>query len=211
MSTNIYHYSPNTNEYIGQSFAANDPIDGKPLIPAFATDKLPIDSSVNQATIWDGANWVLADDYRGQTFYDASGGIHVINDLGVSPDPAWTTTKPFILPEAQEAKLDEIRTAFQAAADLPFTDVNGITWNGGYDSAMRMDAAKRMAQLNSAMDVTFYDINNAAHTLLIADAESVVLAIGADYQTKFAAKQGFMLQVDAAASQADLDAITISF
>jgi len=213
MSTNIYHYSSNTNEYIGQSLAVNDPIDGTPLIPAFATDKpLPI-LSANQVAVFDTVSnsWSAVDDYRGYIGFDATGVEQKITKLGIAPDPTWTTTKPFILSEAQKLKRDEIRTAFQAAAALPVTDVTGNTWNGGYDSAIKIDAAKRMAQLNSSANVTLYDINNVAHVLTIADAASLILAIGADYQTKFAAKQNFMLQVDAAASQADLDAIVVIF
>jgi hypothetical protein len=210
---NIYHYNPVTKEYIGQSVADLDPIDKQPLIPAFATDIAPPTQGANQVAQWDGAAWVLVDDYRGQVFYDATGVEHKIDSLGVAPDPAWTTTKPFILDEAKNIKKQQIRTAFTASASQPVTDANSITWDGGYDSALKLDAARRMAELAGQTTVTFYDASNAPHDLALADAAAVVLTLGADYQAKFAAKQALMAQVDAlpnTATQSDIDAIIYS-
>jgi len=118
------------------------------------------------------------------------------------------------LDQMKAVKKSEIRTAFQAAAELPVTDSSGVTWNGGYDSAVKLDAAKRMAQLAGQTTVDFYDVNNTAHTLTLAAADTVILTVGADYQIKFAQKQALMAHVDAlpaTATQADLDAITVLF
>ncbi len=35
--TKIYHYHPETNEFIGQTHAKLDPLEGKVLVPAHAT------------------------------------------------------------------------------------------------------------------------------------------------------------------------------
>ncbi len=72
---------------------------------------------------------------------------------------------------------------------------------------MKLDAAIRLAELAGATDVTLYDITNAGHLLPLADAKAVVLAIGDYVQTQFAKKQQLMLDIDAAADQASLDAI----
>ena len=120
---------------------------------------------------------------------------------------------PFNLTHAQALKKQQIRAAFTTAAALPVTDANGIIWDGGYDSALKLDAAKRMAELAALTNVTLFDSTNTAQTLTIAQANTVILAIGADYQTKFTTKQSLMAQVDAlatTATQADLDAIIIT-
>jgi len=121
---------------------------------------------------------------------------------------------PFDLAASKEIKKAQIRAAFKNAAELPVTDANNITWNGGYDSAVKLDAAKRMAQLAGQTTVVFYDVNNTAQTLTLATADAVIIAVGTTYQTKFANKQALMAQVDAlpaTATQADLDAITLLF
>lgn len=120
---------------------------------------------------------------------------------GNTPDPAFT------LEQLKDKKRQEIRHAYATAASQPVTDANGVTWNGGYESAMKLDAAIRLAELAGATDVTLYDITNAGHLLPLADAKAVVLVIGDYVQTQFAKKQQLMLDIDAAADQASLDAI----
>ena len=122
--------------------------------------------------------------------------------------------QPFVLADAKSIKHSEIRTAFNTAALLPVTDSNGIHWSGGYDSAMKIDAAKRMAELAGLTEVTLFDDANVEHVLNMADAALVILTVGADYQTKFAHKQALMVAVDGlpnTAIQADIDAIVVAF
>ena len=54
-----------------------------------------------------------------------------------------------------------------------------------------------MAETAGLTTVTLHDISNASHELTIAEAKQVALAIGLDYQTKLAAKQARMRDVDA--------------
>ena len=120
----------------------------------------------------------------------------------------------FVLADAKNIKHSEIRSAFNTAALLPVTDSNGIAWSGGFDSAMKMDAAKRMAELAGLTEVALFDDANAEHVLNMADAAQVILTVGAVYQTKFAHKQALMVAVDVlpeTATQADIDAIVVTF
>ncbi|MCK5307927.1 MAG: hypothetical protein KAJ73_04880, partial [Zetaproteobacteria bacterium] len=68
-----------------------------------------------------------------------------------------------------------------------------INYHGGYESSIKLDAAKRLAELAGNTTVDFYDTINVSHTLSIVNAEAVILAIGSDYQTKFAIKQGLLI------------------
>lgn len=113
--------------------------------------------------------------------------------------------------ELKELKKTSIRMAFDAINAAPISGPNGNLWSGGFDSALKMDAAKRMAQMAGLSLVSLFDEENIEHVLSFADAEVVILAIGADYQTKFAQKQALMVAVDAANDAAALDAITVAF
>jgi len=121
---------------------------------------------------------------------------------------------PFVLADAIQQKYNEIRAAFKMAISLPITDASGVIWDGGYDSALKIDAAKRLAVLAGQTTLDIYDKNNNAHNLSLSDVDNIVLLIGDDYQTKFKKKQAFMNQVDAlpgTSTQADIDGIVISF
>jgi hypothetical protein len=61
----IYHYSPATGEYLGQSEAKESPLEpGVPLIPQYATDAVPPTVSGHEVAIWDGDSWRVVPDYR---------------------------------------------------------------------------------------------------------------------------------------------------
>ena len=117
---------------------------------------------------------------------------------------------PFNLANARTAKKGEVRAAFSVAASLPVSAA-GFDWSGGFDSALKMDAAKRMAELAGLPSITLFDANNVEHVMTIAAAEAVILTVGADYQAKFATKQALMVAVDAATDEAELSSVVVSF
>lgn len=121
---------------------------------------------------------------------------------------------PFDIEASLNSKRGDIRTAFNTAAILPVTDANSDVWSGGFDSALKMDAAKRMAEMAGFTQVSLFDAANVERVLTIEAASVVVLTVGADYQTKFAQKQALMAAVDAlpnTAAQSDVDAIVVEF
>ena len=123
-------------------------------------------------------------------------------------------TPSFVLADAKAIKHGQIRTAFDTAAILPVMDGNGVMWSGGFDSALKIDAAKRMAEMAGLTAFSIFDDANIEHVLSLAEADVVILTLGADYQTKFAQKQALMTAVDVlpeTATQADLDAIVVTF
>jgi hypothetical protein len=209
---NIYHYDALTGECLGSSIARLDPIGQEPLIPANATPKQPISAGQKKVSVYDSNtnSWSVKDDYRGTVWFDVTGNEQKINEIGIAPDPSWTDTKPFILSSAITVKNNEIRTAFEAAAILPLTDQNNVTWNGGYTSASKINGAIQVQQMKSKTTVDLFDIDNVKHTLSIADAQQVALLLGDDYQVKFAQKQAYMIQAATAQSESDLN-FTVAF
>jgi hypothetical protein len=109
-------------------------------------------------------------------------------------------TKAEILADAVTSKQNEIRTAYDIQAVLPVVDANSISWNGGFDSCIKLDAAKRLSESAGLTNVTFYDYNNDSHSLLIADALTVILTISQAFQTTMATKQTKMLAINSAAN-----------
>ena len=96
-----------------------------------------------------------------------------------------------LLKKAKDAKKQELKLSFELEANKP---VNGYV--GGFDSAVKLDAAKRMLETAGATEVTFFDVDNKPNVLSISDATDVILAIGSKYQTDFAKYQGLKVQVD---------------
>lgn len=110
------------------------------------------------------------------------------------------------LKEAKEAKRNTIRNEFITEAELP-VEVNLIKYHGGFESASKLDAAKRMVEASGGTEVIFFDINNIGHTLSLIDAQIVILTIGNDYQNKFSIKQAKMVQVENATTIEELETI----
>ena len=119
------------------------------------------------------------------------------------------TTAPG-LSDSKVNKIQEIEDAFAIVEAQPVAAL-GEDWIGGYMSGMKYKAAYDLAELASQTEVGFKDVHGTKHTLSFVDAQTVLLAIGADYLTKDAVRDGFVAQVNAAVSQAELDAIIVSF
>lgn len=75
----VYNYHPDTKEYIGESAAQSSPLEpGVFLIPAYATTDCPPEVKEKEVAVWDGENWNVEADYRGDTFYHKETGQAVI-------------------------------------------------------------------------------------------------------------------------------------
>lgn len=111
-----------------------------------------------------------------------------------------------IMDALKAEKKAEIKAAFIDASNADVTDDNNNTWNGGFDSAMKLDAAKRLAETIGSPTVTFFDVDNQAHMLSIADATDVVLAVSNVFQAALAQKQNLYDEINDATTVAQLDA-----
>ncbi len=65
----MYHYDPDTKEYIGSSEMEYDPIDNKPMIPANATTIEPPEKGIHEGVVFNGVGWDIVPDHRGETYY----------------------------------------------------------------------------------------------------------------------------------------------
>ena len=110
------------------------------------------------------------------------------------------------LEEARKAKRSELHW-WLIAVDEQVVTVGGVNYHAGYDSAMRLDAAKRLSELAGLTTCTFTDVDNVAHELSLVDAEGVILSVGAHYQAAFQQKQAWAIQIANATTIAELPVI----
>lgn len=119
--------------------------------------------------------------------------------------------KPFILSDYKSEKRAEIRAKFEKEISSNFVDSVGRSWNGGFDSVLKMDAARRLVEKMGGSNVSLYDALNVEHKLSNEEAFNVIAEIGSNYQSKFRNKQLLMKAVDSAATKAEIESISIIF
>ncbi|WP_159239824.1 hypothetical protein [Zhongshania aliphaticivorans] len=68
------------------------------------------------------------------------------------------------------------------AADI---SAESYVWNGGMESSLALDGARRMAIEAEMTSVTLHDITNTPRSLTLAQAKTVCLAVSGAYQVKF--------------------------
>lgn len=150
-------------------------------------------------------------------FYDSNNKLHAYAADGSQDEFILPGLRPLTAAElsalndpatvARARKKDEIRSAFEADSNANVTAL-GIVWQGGYEKALRLDAAKRFAQLAGQPNVTFYDLANVGHTLSFPEADQVIMAIAGAYQASFTRKQSKMVAIDQAANVSVVQTIT---
>ena len=114
---------------------------------------------------------------------------------GNTPEPKETLAES--ITNAKLSKQDQIRSTYDTDC-LANVTYNSLFFQGGFDSAIKLDAARRLADAAGLDTVTFYDSTNAPIILSIQEALLVVLTVAANYQTKLAKKQSAMVKVDSA-------------
>lgn len=92
-------------------------------------------------------------------------------------------------------KRDQIRNDFMEAL-IPSVEALGIQWNSGMNSSVAIDGAARIAEAAGALEVTIHSVDNKPHLFSLAQTIQVAVAIGLDYQQKFAVKQSRMVALD---------------
>jgi len=132
---------------------------------------------------------------------------------GLAVVPGWafdgeTFTKPpgEDLEARRSRQADAVRREFTRDQALPVQAL-GVQWNGGLESALRLDGARRLAELGGLDSVTFTDTANQEHLLDLADAAQVVLAVGEAYRLQFLLKQARLRDIAAAQSIEALEAL----
>ena len=98
------------------------------------------------------------------------------------------------LENSKSEKYIEIKKDFQKQESEAVL-IGDASYQGGYDSAIKLDSAKRLSESAGLENVTFYDAENNPHDLTISDANNIVIFIAGKYQTDFAKYQALKVAV----------------
>lgn len=133
---------------------------------------------------------------------DQNDGVWKLIDGSIIKEPLPLPT----INQVKDAKLNEIRKSYESDALTPVNSL-GVLWDGGFDSAIKLDAAKRLCEAAGAPGVRFFDNSNNAHNLSFTDALTVCIDVAVAFQNSLAKKQALFGQVKAAESLAEIEAI----
>lgn len=111
------------------------------------------------------------------------------------------------LADLQNTQRARIRSAFTAASSASVTDKNGVTWDGGESSGMKLFLAIQLSQQGGETTVTLYDVNRTPHVLTVAQGMTVAALIGAEYQKAFAQKQALYADIQQATTAQEVEAV----
>lgn len=117
-----------------------------------------------------------------------------------------TLDKDKVFIKLKEDKYNEIRSHYERDSNAPVQAL-GVTWNGGFDSAIKLDAARRLSDAAGAIMVTYYDVNNVAHEFYLQEALDIVIAVSSAYQTQLGKKQDIFIQIANAKNEDELSLI----
>ncbi len=162
---NIYHFDPNTKEYIEASVAKLDPLEsivqGKevPIIPANATDEQPPEYGTNQIPIRNGNVWEIKEDYRGTIYYDKLTGNPIIMGI-IGPVPETLTSLQYVpysnwdgsqwvvdIEKVRDAKIASL-AAYRYEQETGGIIINNTTIKTDRESQAMINGAKSYSDLN---------------------------------------------------------------
>lgn len=110
------------------------------------------------------------------------------------------------LENSKQDKSNEIKNDFlkQEKENVLIGDVE---YQGGYDSAIKLDSAKRLSESAGLETVTFYDAENIGHELSLTDANIIVLQIAGKYQKDFGKYQSLKADITKATTVNEVEII----
>jgi len=228
MPKQIHHYDPNTFEYIGTSVPDIDPLDGTPMIPAFATlAALPTSIPKNKVAIFDVANdlWSTTDDHRGTVYDTATGQSETWDKLASLPagktplaptDPAnesWdaaSSTWKIDIAKVKSAKIAQVKDDYQAALDA------GVTYSG----ALFQSDAKSISTLTETMTAisngwplptafTWIDSANKSHPANLAFLKGLSVAMANHKSALFSRLYAAKSKINSAKTPAAVKAVAL--
>lgn len=123
---------------------------------------------------------------------------------GNAPGPEFTGVE--LLANSKEAKRNQIRQEFEVSSNSPVT-VGTVSYHGGFDSAIKLDAVKRLSETLGATEVTVYDTMNVGHVMSLVAAQSLITQIAGKYQMDFGTKQNRMVAVENSVNILEVEAV----
>jgi len=121
-------------------------------------------------------------------------------------DGQWVVSDPRTLQDLKDAQWALIKQARSQAEYAGFT-WDGSTFDSDAISQNRITGAVTLAQLSSTFTIDWTLATNQVRTLNQSEMLQVGAALGAHVQTQFAKGQSLRVQIDAATTQAEVEAV----
>ena len=216
----FYTYDEKTKEFTGTQNGFIDPLETKKqgenvyLFPRNATYQKPPKTEENQALIFNGDEWEIVADYRGQTYYIGTE-QHEMKELGDLPKGA--TFEPVepekTLEELKSEKLAEL-TAITSKFDNQLVNNEmiiksslGFSINADLRSQFNI---RRLISIGTE-PVSFIVADNTTVDLSLAQLNILISECEENMQYLFDLKQSYKKQITDATTKEELDAIKIKF
>lgn len=218
----VYRYDKTTKEYLGEAIANESQVrPGTYFIQPYTTDIAPPVTGKNEVAVFDTdtGEWGIIADYRGEVYYDtATQEKQVIQEIGITPDEAWTTIEPtdsaqvwngaaWELPFAvlKARKSDEIAAERYATANGVLT-INGHTYDIDVESRTAFIGAMALVKVQDADSMQWKTVNG--FVTLSAEEFTKIVSIGLAYiNTCFGAENAIWEQIDTVSTAEELDSI----
>jgi len=226
MTIKCWSYDAVTGELMGQQQAMLDPVEGKPLVPAYATLTPPPQVPSGMVAAWNQqtAEWVLLEDYRGMVYDTASGQPEQWDQLGPLPNgktniappddlSKWDTQSQNWAPDLAKHKasrIAQLTTAYEAAV------LAGVNYQGAIfdsDDHSQTELARVLVALSNGWtlptDFAWIDRDNQPHPVPDAAWLQGLAKVMADHKASlFGRLQAGKAAVRAATTVAEVEAIT---
>ena len=213
----FYTYDEKTKEYIGPQNGFIDPLETKKrgenvyLFPRNATYQKPPKTEENQAVIFNGDEWEIVADYRGQTYYIGTE-QHVMKELGDLPKGA--TFEP-VEPEKtfDELKSDKLAELSTKASSLEQTENKEmyIVSSLGYKVNADPKALRNIEVLIDLGVTQFRNYDNETVEVTTDNLKTIKSEIGINAVRLYQQKWAFEDLINKAETKEELDAIEIKF
>lgn len=219
----IYHYNSINGEYLSEAEADESPLSPDEfLIPANATVIPPPIVGVRQCAVFNGNDWILAEDWRGLTLTSTvTGEVQVIQELGEKPANTTELPRPSAhhewqtdhwtlnLPAYKTAKIVTLEISRNTAIDESVTSSALGTPNTYAAKSANRQFLNDLVTLNAGGKFTCIDAAGIKARRVHTAAQLTQLAV--DYQAAIEAKfehfEALVSQVNSATTQAEIDAI----
>ena len=126
----------------------------------------------------------------------------------VKPVPKPETIEQ-VLAKAKKIRINLLKSLFELEVSKP-VDMGGNLFTGGFESAIRIDSAKRFSELKGKSgNITVYDINNRPVSLNPLEMKTLVLLLGDTYMSLLSVKQSILVNMEQVTGLQELTDITI--
>lgn len=223
----IYHYKPDTGEYLGESTAQRDPLESKVqqqdyyIIPAHATTIVPPDEEEGMVRVFDGEAWSQVEDHRGEMAYSTADASIILEmtDLGPAPD-GYTLLVPCSCPvwigsewvsdfdQTLAAKIKSL-AAYRYKQETGGITVNGSTIRTDRESQSLIAGAKLYSGLNESILIDW----KAENGWVQIDRNAIVAisqAVAAHVQACFSNEKVHSAVINALTTVAEIEAYDIT-